>query len=667
MAEIKNKGKKPSPPLLFVESLSLLSFFPILKLFWKYGSVSIYFFRFTLRGARMTRFLEVIGIVSGKPIDTLKAYNFEDSPDALLWDLRFRILHACRSKLELVKKLTKTFFPAEEEQARDIMANNVILAWAENVFWPNMLLVHADRFAKEINISSDRVFVASTFSSLSKELGVDFYPEIETRLMQQPFRNKSFPLFLWAIYLSLSNLFSKSYESKINAAQIGFAACSGLKGNNEGFINDLIWWREKDIPGNRLVYMFNRPDTFLSPDKAQIADSLGIKTVLLNRLAKRKNPAMLMSKNFHKPLLERVKDLFFSCKIFLQSLFFDEIQKSALALLVRQYAQATQLASLYKFLNVKAFLDSSHLRPDYYSLGACLSDSVRIGYLKSCINSVSNAGLQVEPVYFSWGKHDTDVLLGSGAITRHLLISGCVLNDNCNEKAQETAKDFVLGLRSQGVRLVLSFFDSSKPPRNIYRKLLEWLIEAPHLGLLIKSKGHVWSDIQEDGLEGLVARAINTGRIHVLPTSASPADAAIVSDFSISFLSYSAVVTSALKGARVLYLSYERIDEPQRSYCTLHSLGPNRCVFYDIDSMKRAVQEHITNPKSNPNLGDVTPVLDDFDPFRDGKAGDRISEYISWYLEGLDKGLSRDNALNSATQKYADKWGEDKVIRGLKN
>ena len=76
MAEIKNKGKKPSAPLLFVESLSLLSFFPILKLFWEYGSVSIYFLRFTVRGARMTRFLEVIGIVSGKPIGTSKDFNY---------------------------------------------------------------------------------------------------------------------------------------------------------------------------------------------------------------------------------------------------------------------------------------------------------------------------------------------------------------------------------------------------------------------------------------------------------------------------------------------------------------------------------------------------------------------------------------------------------------
>jgi hypothetical protein len=666
MAETRNRGKKLFPPLLFVESLSLLSFFPVFKVFWKYGPVSIYFLRFTVRGVRMTRFLEMAGIVNGKPIEVLKRFNYADSPDALDWDLRFRILQTCRSKLELVEKTTKTFFSAESEEARVIMANNVIMGWAMHIIWPKMLFVIADRLAKELGVSSDRVFVASTFTSLIKELDVDYYPEIEIRFIQQPFKNKSFFLFLGAIYFSLINLFSKSHKSENSIAQIGFSALFELKKKSEGFINDLFWWREQHIPGNRLIYMFNRPDISFSSDKAQIADSLGIKPVVLNRLAKRKNPTLLMSKMFHKPLLGRVKDLFFSCKIFLQALFFDETRKSATAFLIRQYTQSTQLASLYRFLNVKAFLDNSHLRPDYYSLGACFSDSVRIGYQKSCLNSAVNAGLQVEPVYFSWGKHDTDVLLGSGAVAKHLLISGCVINDNYDEKAQKSAKDFVLRLRGQGVRLILSFFDNSKPPRNIYRKLLEWLIEDPHLGLLIKSKGHVWSDIQEDGLDGLVARAINTGRTHVLPYSASPADAAMVSDFSISFLSYSAIVTGALKGARVLYLGYERIEELQKPYCTLHSLGPNRCVFNDFDSMKRAVQEYIANPKSNPDLGDVTPVLNHFDPFRDGKAGDRISEYISWYLEGLDKGLSREKALNVSTEKYAGKWGKDKVIRGLK-
>jgi hypothetical protein len=665
MPEMQNKNNKSPSSLLYIEYLSLLSFFPIFRIFWKYGPVSIYFFWFTNRGKKMTELLRMIGIVNGQPIKISDPSTSGDSPGALDWDLGFRVLEKCQQKLERVERITKTFFKAEEEEARAIMANNVILAWAENVFWPNMLLVLGDRRAKELGVPSNRVFVASTFASLSKALDINCYPEIETRLLGQPFRNKSLTLFLGAIYLSVRNLFSKSSKSKNTTAQIGFSAYWGLKKNNEGFINDLFWWREKDIPKNRLSYLFNRPEFSPSLDRTHKADSLGIKSVSLDWLARVKNSIIPISKKFHKPLFNRVKDVFFSCRLFLQALFFDEIQMSATAFLIRQYAQATKMASYYRFLNLKVLLDNSHAMPDYYSLAASFSGAVRIGYQVSCLNTIVNVGLRVEPVNFLWGKHDGRVLLGSGAIAKHMLVSGCIINDNYDEQAQKSAKDFALNFRSKGGKFILSFFDNSFPPCNIYRGFFKWLLEDPHLGLLIKSKAHIWSFIEEDGLDGLVDQALETGRIHILPSSASPADAAIVSDFSVGFLSYSAIVTCTLKGARVLYLDYDKIDEPQKSYCTLHSLGPDRCVFNGFDSMKYAIKKYMENPKSNPALGDVTPVLDDFDPFRDGKAGDRISEYISWYLEGVDNGLSRDNALNFSTQKYANKWGADKVIRGL--
>ena len=113
-------------------------------------------------------------------------------------------------------------------------------------------------------------------------------------------------------------------------------------------------------------------------------------------------------------------------------------------------------------------------------------------------------------------------------------------------------------------------------------------------------------------------------------------------------------------------IDYGHIDrEPLTQYATLHSLGPKRCVFHDHETLRQAVLEYFHDPSSNPHLGDVTPIIDQFDPFRDGKASQRIGEYVQWYLEGQDQGLTRDDSLNKATRKYADKWGADKVVRGL--
>jgi len=613
----------------------------------------------------MTKVLRMIGVVNGQPIKISDPSSRGDAPGALDSDLNFKTLEQCLPRLEQVEKITKAFFSAEEEEARIIMANNIILAWSDNIYWTNLLLLIGDRRAKELNIPSNRVFVASTFASLIKALDINFYPEIEIRLVQQPFKNKSFPLFLWAIYLSFENLFSKSIKSKRKLGEIGFSACWGLKNLRRGDIPDLFWWREQHIPQNRLSYMFNRPDFPPTIDRVREMDTLGIKSVSLDWLTMYKNSTIPASKKFHKPLFDRVKDVFFSFKLFFSVLFFDDIQKSATAFLIRQYAQATKMASYYRFLNLKGLLENSTIIPDYFSLAASFSGAVRFGYQVSCLNTISYVGLRVEPVNFLWGKHDARVYLESGAKAKYMLISGCIPADRYDERARKPVKDFALDLRKKGAKFILSFFDNSFPPFNFYRSFLKWLLEDPDWGLLIKSKGHTWSLIKADGLDGLVEQALKTGRLYILPSDASPADAAIVSDFSVGYLSYSAIVASAVNGARILFLENQEINETQKPYCTFHSFGPDRCVFYDFDSMKRAVQEYISYPQSNPMLGDVTPVLDDFDPFRDGKAGERIGEYISWYLRELDKGVRKDDALKIATQKYANKWGADKVICGL--
>jgi hypothetical protein len=186
--------------------------------------------------------------------------------------------------------------------------------------------------------------------------------------------------------------------------------------------------------------------------------------------------------------------------------------------------------------------------------------------------------------------------------------------------------------------------------------------------LLIKCKAGNWIERAGVNQAGLVDKAIKTSRIYSLDSSASPADAGRVSDFSVGIGNMSSVVVAALKGAKVFYLDYERLDESnQKPYCTLHSLGPKRCVFYNPESLKQAVLEYTDNSETNPYLGDASPILEKLDPFRDGKANMRIGNYINWYLEGIDQGWDRFKALDIATRKYADQWGREYVIKGIDN
>ena len=75
-----------------------------------------------------------------------------------------------------------------------------------------------------------------------------------------------------------------------------------------------------------------------------------------------------------------------------------------------------------------------------------------------------------------------------------------------------------------------------------------------------------------------------------------------------------------------------------------------------------SLKKYKGNPHSNSELGDWTPFLDELDPFRDGRGGERMGIYMRWLLESFDNGKNRDEVIQSANKLYAEKWGSDKVV-----
>lgn len=49
--------------------------------------------------------------------------------------------------------------------------------------------------------------------------------------------------------------------------------------------------------------------------------------------------------------------------------------------------------------------------------------------------------------------------------------------------------------------------------------------------------------------------------------------------------------------------------------------------------------------------------MDELDPFRDGRAAQRIGAYLQWLLGGFDAGLDRETVLADAAERYAARWG----------
>jgi hypothetical protein len=72
--------------------------------------------------------------------------------------------------------------------------------------------------------------------------------------------------------------------------------------------------------------------------------------------------------------------------------------------------------------------------------------------------------------------------------------------------------------------------------------------------------------------------------------------------------------------------------------------------------------DHFQTPGGIPGFGDWSEIIDEFDPFRDGKAANRMGTYLHWLIQGYERGLEREVIMEEAARRYRKIWGRDKVI-----
>ena len=58
-----------------------------------------------------------------------------------------------------------------------------------------------------------------------------------------------------------------------------------------------------------------------------------------------------------------------------------------------------------------------------------------------------------------------------------------------------------------------------------------------------------------------------------------------------------------------------------------------------------------------PRLGNWSPLLDEMDPFRDGRGAERMETYFDWLIKGFDQGLNRDTVLQMQQETIVNSGG----------
>jgi hypothetical protein len=93
----------------------------------------------------------------------------------------------------------------------------------------------------------------------------------------------------------------------------------------------------------------------------------------------------------------------------------------------------------------------------------------------------------------------------------------------------------------------------------------------------------------------------------------------------------------------------------------LYDLGLGKVVFRDWDNLWETFLIHSRSGAKVPGFGDWSNMLNDLDPFRDGRAAERMGQYIRWILDGFKEGHDRETVLANAAERYTDIWGHEKV------
>ena len=275
-------------------------------------------------------------------------------------------------------------------------------------------------------------------------------------------------------------------------------------------------------------------------------------------------------------------------------------------------------------------------------------------------------------VHFSFGTHWVDTERESKSVIQYYVANGyihdhafSIIRERCEAGGGQLFKSSV------GFTICLldeNSFDDKREGQSHdfisqdYRFLLERLIEDPELGLIIKPKKPVSLRRRLGDVAALLDLAVETGRCYlhtegIVATDMLPCEASAISDITIALLYGStAAFEAALFGSRTVLIDREKqINHP------LYSLGEGKVVFKQWNNLWNALDRYKINPSEPTDFGEWRPILDNLDEFQDGKAAERMGQYIGWICESYKDGLSREEGLRGAAARYASIWGEDKI------
>ena len=197
--------------------------------------------------------------------------------------------------------------------------------------------------------------------------------------------------------------------------------------------------------------------------------------------------------------------------------------------------------------------------------------------------------------------------------------------------------------------------------KRFYKSFIDWLLMDEEVGLIIKTKKpHVLNSLKQNS--NFLDIAYNTKRCYVVerPFQEISLNYAKISNISVAIGTSmaSALLECVSTGAKGIFYDYPNLRSLEKD---IYSWGENKVFFQNLDNMINIIKSFKKDPIKNNFVGNWSSYLPLIDPFRDGRGGERIGNYMYWLKKELSKGLDKKESIKKANQKYAENWGKDKI------
>ena len=431
--------------------------------------------------------------------------------------------------------------------------------------------------------------------------------------------------------------------------------------------SDLFFWQQSSLRGSDMLLVFGNARDQLDAPKLAALREHGIAAAVMHPGATT-IPGVPIITQSHSHNLPKVR---------ITSSKHNGVESRWLREQVADYhSLRSHWASLFETYNVKVFTTWYKYGAGHCAIADALQSlgGVTAVYQRSYESHPAADHTTNTDIFFGFSRSGADSERRSNSVIRYHVTTG-YLGDHQFSLSSRKAGALRSRLQENGAKHILAYFDESTVDdgrwadghhvaREDYAFLLKKLLSEPWLGLVIKPKAPRSLRRRLGPIAEVLAKAEATGRCHVYGECSAqawvpPSAAALAADVAIHGFLYAATagMEAALAGIPTLMLDHEGWSESP-----LYQLGVGNVVFTDWEGLWEACTTHWLTPGEIPGFGDWSPLLDELDPFRDGRAAQRMGEYINWLLEGFQAGLGRETVMADAAERYCARWGQENIV-----